>query len=358
MKILVINLGATSSKAAVYEAGKELFQTNISHSMEELHKPGTAEEQMKFRRNVILRELTEAGYDLKDFSAVISRGGPLKPVESGTYLIDEEVVKDAGNPLVGGRHASCLGLIIAHELSKTYGLPAYFADPVSVDELKAPARLTGVKGMCRLSMFHALNQKAMARKAAAMLGKTYEKINLIGVHMGGGVSIAAHEKGRVTDNFNNMDEGSFCMDRPGTIPATQLIDLCYSGKMEKRELKQMLSRKAGVYSYLGTTDFRTMEKMIEEGNEEAEAVYEAMVYQQAKCVGAMAAAMEFEVDGIFLTGGIACSQRMCNDMKSYIGNLAPVLVLPGENEMESLAWCVQRVLEGGPVKSYGAAKLE
>ena len=354
MKVLVINLGATSSKIAVYEERQELFVKTVSHRTEELKEKST-EEQLLFRQELIVRELKEAGYDLHTFAAAISRGGSLKPVESGTYLIDENVLKDAENPLVGGRHASCLGIIIAHELSEQYSFPAYIADPVSVDELRDEARLTGVKGMHRISMFHALNQKAMARKAAAMLGKSYEEVNLIGVHMGGGVSIAAHEKGRTVDNFNTADEGSFCMDRPGSLPTAQVIDLCYSGKMKKDELKLWLLKKSGVYSHLGITDFLTLEKMIDGGNQEAKAVYEAMVYQQAKCVGAMAAAMKFQVDAVFLTGGIAHSRRMCDDMKSYLGALAPVLELPGENEMESLAECVLRVLNGETAKCYGAA---
>ncbi len=353
MKILVINLGATSSKIAVYEEGQQKFLKSISHQIEDVTQKKT-EEQLAFRRTVILQELQGAEYDLHTFTAIISRGGPLKPVESGTYRIDEEVVKDAANPLIGGRHAAPLGILIANELAKEYDLPAFFADPVSVDELKDEARLTGVKGMYRSSMFHALNQKAMARKAAEMLGKKYEEVNLIGVHMGGGVSVAAHEKGRVIDNFNNIDEGSLCMDRPGSLPTSQVIELCFSG-LEKQEIKQRLTKKAGVYSYLGITDFRKVEEMIEAGNTEAKAVYEAMVYQQAKSVGAMAAAMSFEVDAIFLTGGIAYSKRMCADMEAYVGRLAPVLVLPGENEMESLAECAMRVLNGEPEKSYGAA---
>ena len=354
MKILVINLGATSSKIAVYEDRQKLFGKTIAHTQEELSGMDQKAQQ-EFRKQVILQELKDAGYEMKNFSAAISRGGALKPVESGTYLIDENMVKDAANPNIGRRHASCLGVQIAYDFSKTYGFPSYIADPVSVDELKDVARLTGVKGMQRLSLFHALNQKAMGRKAAALLGKKYEELNLIGVHMGGGVSIAAHEKGRVIDNFNTADEGSFSMDRPGSLPTAQVIDLCYSGTIGKDELKARLLKKSGVYSYLGTTDFLVMEKMIQEGNQEAKAVYEAMVYQQAKCVGSMAAAMKFQVDAIFLTGGIAYSRRMCDDMKEYIGRLAPVLELPGENEMESLAECAARVLNGEPVKSYGAA---
>lgn len=352
MKILVINLGATSSKIAVYEAGEQRFGKTIAHTQQEL-KGKSTEEQQAFRKDILLKKLREAGYDLKDFSAAISRGGPLKPVESGTYLIDDNLEKDAANPMVGGRHASCLGILIAYELAKQYGFPAYIADPVSTDEMRPEAHLTGVKGIYRASMFHALNQKAMARKAAAILGKAYEDVNLIGVHMGGGVSVAAHRRGRVIDNFNTADEGSFSMDRPGSLPTSQIIELCFSGEYTKQALREKLLKRSGVYSYLETTDFRMLEAMIDEGNETAKAVYEAMVYQQAKCVGSMAAAMNFEVDAIFLTGGIAYSRRMCADMRGYVEKLAPVLTFPGENEMESLAECARRVLEGGRLMRYG-----
>ena len=352
MRILVINLGATSSKIAVYEDEKEILVKSIAHTDAELTGLKTISEQGKYREEAILRTLQEEHTDPAGFDAVISRGGPLRPVESGTYLIDSAVLKDASDPSVGGRHPACLGLIIASRFSERFHYPAYFADPVSTDELKKEARWTGLKGMHRTSMFHALNQKAVARKAAALLGRPYEEINLIGVHMGGGTSIAAHERGRVVDNFNIVDEGCFCMDRPGSLPTASLIELCYSGKYEKAELKQKIAKNAGVFSYLGTKDFLTMEKMIDEGNEEARRVYETMVYQEAKCIGAMAAAMHCSVDGIFLTGGIAHSDRKCADLEAYVGKIAPVLRLPGENEMESLAECALRTLQSGKANCY------
>ena len=353
MRILVINLGATSSKIAVYEDEKEVLTRSIAHTREELNALGSSQTQKRFREEVILRELKESGEDPAGFDAVISRGGPLKPVESGTYLVDNEVLKDAANPFVGGRHAACLGILIAAALSGRYGYPAYIADPVSTDELKEEARMTGWKGMQRKSMFHALNQKAVARKAAEIIGKPYEECKLIGVHMGGGTSIAAHEKGRVTDNFNIVDEGCFCMDRPGSLPTADLIDLCYSGTISKADLKQKIAKQSGVFSHLGTKDFLEMAEMIKAGDEEALKVYRAMVYQHAKCIGAMAAAMKFDVDAIFLTGGIAYSNRMCSDLEDYCGKIAPILRLPGENEMESLAQCALRVLRGEPAKCYG-----
>ena len=354
-KILVINIGATSSKIAVYEGLCEKIVKSVAHSGEVLQANKTTQEQIRFREDVVLRELEESGEDPSTFDAVISRGGPLKAVESGTYRIDTEVLKDAANPSVGGRHAACIGVLIAARLSDRYHYPAFIADPVSTDEMREEARLTGWKGIQRKSMFHALNQKAVARKAAKMLGKSYEEVNLIGVHMGGGTSIAAHEKGRVVDNYNIMDEGCFCMDRPGSLPNTDLIDLCYSGIMTKQELKAKIAKQSGVFSHLGTKDFLTMARMIESGDENALLVFRTMVYQHAKDIGAMAAAMKFQVDAIFFTGGIAYSNHMCSGLEEYVGKIAPILRIPGENEMASLASCALRVLEGEPAKEYGLA---
>lgn len=354
MNILIVNLGATSSKIAVYDDNKELFTKNIAHDNAELNQLASHEEQLAFRKRMILETLGAAGWEMESIAAVCSRGGPLKAVESGTYRIDGEVVKDAANPVIGGRHPAGLGVEIAWQLAQEYQIPAYFADPVSTDELIDEARLTGLKGMYRDSMFHALNQKSAARQTAALLGKRYEEVNLIGVHMGGGVSVAAHRKGRVIDNFNTVVEGCFSMDRPGSLPTTEVVELCFSG-MGKQEIRKLLHTQAGVSSHLGTKDFREVEERVKAGDKEADRVFRAMVYQHAKCIGAMAAALHNEVDAVFLTGGIAHSAMMCDSIKEYVGKLAPVIELPGENEMKSLADCVVRVCDGEPVKVYGPA---
>ncbi len=354
MKLLIINPGSTSTKIAVYEDDQELYLKSTAHSAEELGALRSVKDQVLFREKLIMGELKRAGYSLKDFAAICARGGPLKPMASGTYLIDENAVKDASNPEVGGRHSACLGIGIAYELSQKYGIPAYFVDPVSTDELIEEARGTGLKGIYRRSMFHALNQKTAARAAAQKLGRAYEEVNLVGVHMGGGVSVAAHRKGQVIDNYNVVDEGCFSMERPGSIPASAIIKMCYSG-MEASEVKQLLSNGSGVYSHLGTRDFREVEKMIEAGSKEADLVFRTMVYQHAKCIGSMAASLKFQVDAIFLTGGIAYSRRMCDALKDYVGKIAPVIELPGENEMKSLAEGALRVLRGEKPKAYGSA---
>lgn len=354
MYILVINLGSTSSKIAVYDGDREVFAKTAAHQAEALKAYRTDGAQLEFRKQVIFEMLSRAGFELSQFSAVCSRGGPLGPVESGTYRIDKAALKDALNPDIGGRHPSCLGVVIAYDISEKYNIPAYFVDPVSTDELIEEARVTGLKGMERISMFHALNQKAAARRAAAMLHKPYEDLNLIGVHMGGGVSVAAHRKGRVIDNYNVIDEGCFSMDRGGSLPTTDIVNLCFSGA-DKQAIKKMLGSEAGVYSYLKTKDFKEVEARVKSGDTKAARIFNAMVYQHVKCIGAMAAAMHFEVDAVFLTGGIAYSAMMCGALKAYIDKLAPVIELPGENEMKSLAEGVMRVMRGESAKSYEKA---
>lgn len=351
MKILVINPGSTSTKIAVFEDREELFSKNLQHDSAYLAQFKSNQDQLAFRTEVVQAEVKAAGYDLGAFSAVCSRGGPFKPVESGTYLIDEDVLKDASDPAVGGRHPSALGVQIAAAIGGKYGLPAYFSDPVSTDELIPEARFTGFAGMERESMFHALNQKSACRKAAEELGKPYEELNLIGVHMGGGVSVVAHRRGRAIDNYNVINEGSFSMDRGGSLPTFDVIDMCFSG-MTKEEVSRTLKGKSGVFSYLGTKDFKSVEERAFDGDEQAKEVFDAMIYQHVKDIGAMAAVMDFDVDGVVLTGGIANSKRVCQAIESKVSRLAPVIVIPGENEMQSLADNAYRVLCGEPAKKY------
>lgn len=351
MLILVLNLGSTSSKVAVFENDQEKFSETIRHDAELLAKAKMPAEQFDFRKDGILNAVTAAGYDLKDFGAVCSRAGLLKPIASGTYVIDENVKHDAQDIEIGGRQPHGLGLVIADALAKEYGIPAYFCDPVSTDELTDVARVSGFKGMERISRFHALNQKAVARQCAAQIGKPYEELNLIGVHLGGGTSVAAHKGGRCVEIHDCSEEGAFSMDRSGHLPTNQLVDYCFSGK-DKSDIKFTLKREGGVFSYLGTSDMREVEERMNE-DAEAKLIFEAFAYQHAKCIGEMAAAMSFKVDGIFLTGGIAYSKVMVDLLKGYIGDLAPVYEFPGEEEMKSLAVGALRVLNGEIVaKTY------
>ncbi len=350
MRILVINPGATSTKIAVYEDETEAFSASLSHAPEELSGFSRVVDQLPLREGLVRTALQNAGYSTASFDAVCSRGGLVRHIPSGTYAIDDQVIHDIYNPPFG-EHASSLGPLIAHSIADEAQIPAFLVDPVSVDELQPLARVSGLSGMERESFFHALNQKAVARKAALDFGKPYEALNLIVVHMGGGVSVAAHEKGRVVDVYNVKDEGSFSLDRAGGLPVNALVNLCYSG-ITKQDIKRKLSFEAGVFSYLGTHDFREVEKRMLAGDEKATLVYRAMAYQHAKDIGAMAAVLRFQVDAIILTGGIANSERFCAEIAGYVEKIAPIHRYPGEEEMRALALGALRVLRGEAAKSY------
>ncbi len=350
MLILIVNPGATSTKIAVYRDEEELFRENILHSPAELAGFEHIVDQFAFRKTLVLKTLAGRGYRMSDFSAVCGRGGLLRHVPSSTYAIGGAVIADILHPPYG-EHASSLGPLIAKALADAAGIPAYLVDPVSVDEMIPVARVSGLAGMERESFFHALNQKAVARKAAGLLNKPYEQVNLIVAHMGGGVSVAAHEKGRVVDLFNVKDDGSFSMDRGGALPVGAVVGLCFSGKT-RQEIKKLLGTEAGVFSYLGTRDFREVEERAFSGEKQAKLIFDALAYQHAKDIGALAAALRFEVDAIVYTGGIANSERFCDAITAYVGRIAPILRLPGEEEMRALAEGALRVLRGEPAKEY------
>lgn len=351
MKILVINPGATSTKIAVYDEDKELMRVGIDHDAAEMDKYDRIVDQMPFRRDIILKTLEEKGYKLEDFDAVCGRGGLLKHIQSGTYKVNDAVINDIKNPLYG-EHAANLGSYISKELADRVGIPAFFVDPVSVDELDDVARYSGLKGIERQSFFHALNQKAVARKAAANIGKPYEELNMIIVHLGGGVSVAAHKKGQVVDVFNVKDDGSMGMDRGGGIPVNALVNLCYSGK-SKTEVKKMLGHEAGVFSYTGTKDFRTVENnAFDKDDKECLGAFRAIAYQLAKDIGSMAAVLHCDVDAIAFTGGMAYSDRFCEEIGSYVNKIAPIMRFPGEEEMKALADGALRALHNGDYKTY------
>ena len=343
--ICVLNLGSTSSKVAIFEDNVEMYSETIRHDPQMLARTRRPVDQMEFRRNSILSAVHQAGYHFASFDAICSRAGVLRPIESGTYTIDYSVMADVLDPEVGGRGPHGLGILIANEISMKYDIPGYFCDPVSTDELKDIARITGFKGMERKSHFHALNQKAVARRCAEEIGKPYEELNLIGVHLGGGTSVVAHEKGKCIEIHNCTEEGAFSMDRCGNLPTSQVVNYCFSGT-DKDEVRHKLGREGGVFSYLGTSDMREVEQRMKDGDKEAKEIYEAFAYQHSKCIGEMAAALRFDVDGIFITGGIAHRESMIDLIKGYVGKLAPIYVFPGEEEMKSLAEGALRVLNG------------
>jgi butyrate kinase len=351
MRVLVINPGATSTKIAVFDDEVEVFRKSIEHDAARIAAFEHVVDQKAWRMGLIEEALASGGFKPEGFDAVAGRGGLLRHIPSGTYAVDEEAVADLKAARFG-EHASNLGPILASELAALAGIPACFVDPVSVDELEDVARVSGFKGMERQSFFHALNQKSVARSAARKFGKAYEEVNLIVVHMGGGVSVAAHRRGRVVDVFNVKDEGSFSMDRGGSLPVNALVDYCFSGKT-KAEIKKILGTQSGAFSYLGTRDLREVLRRADTGEAEAALIFEALVYQHAKDIGAMAAVLRYDVDAIILTGGMAFSERLCQAISGYVGKIAPILVLPGEEEMAALAAGALRALKGGEVLTYG-----
>lgn len=344
MKVLVINPGATSTKVAVFEEERELLKKSIVHTAQELEGFDRVIDQADFRQRAVLEAVAEGGFRLEDFDAVCGRGGLYRPIPSGTYAVSDRVMQDVEQAPYG-EHPSNLGAYLARRIGDLVGIPAFFVDPVCVDEMTEVAHVSGFAEFRRLSQFHALNQKSVGRKAARRLGKSYEEARLIVCHLGGGVSVAAHDHGRVVDVFNVKDEGAMGMDRGGGLPVNQLIDYCYAGR-SREEVKRTLGRRSGMLSYVGTTDFREICARVVSGDERFTAAYRALVYQMAKDIGAMAAVLHFEVDAIVYTGGMAYEQFFCDDITAYVGRLAPVLRFPGEEEMRALAEGALRVLHG------------
>ena len=344
MKVLVINPGATSTKVAVFEEEQERLKKSIVHTAQELEGFDRVIDQADFRQRAVLEAVAEGGFRLEDFDAVCGRGGLYRPIPSGTYAVSDRVMQDVEQAPYG-EHPSNLGAYLARRIGDLAGIPAFFVDPVCVDEMTEVAHVSGFAEFRRLSQFHALNQKSVGRKAARRLGKSYEEARLIVCHLGGGVSVAAHDHGRVVDVFNVKDEGAMGMDRGGGLPVNQLIDYCYAGR-SREEVKRTLGRRSGMLSYVGTTDFREICARVVSGDERFTAAYRALVYQLAKDIGAMAAVLHFEVDAIVYTGGMAYEQFFCDDITAYVGRLAPVLRFPGEEEMRALAEGALRVLHG------------
>lgn len=350
--LLVINPGSTSTKIAVYENESPLLVQNIHHTVDELARFPNVMDQFDFRKSLVLRELEANGIPFR-FDAIIGRGGLVKPISGGVYEVNAAMKRDTLHAM--RTHACNLGALIADDLaSQLPGCRAFIADPGVVDELEDVARFTGSPLMPRITIWHALNQKAIARRFAAEQNTRYEDLNLIVCHLGGGISVAAHRQGRAVDANNALDgEGPFSPERAGTLPAGQLIDLCFSGKFTKDELKKRISGRAGLAAHLGTTDIPTVIKSIEEGDEHAALVLDAMIYNVAKSIGAAATVLCGKIDAILLTGGIAHSGYVVSRLIDRISFLAPVHVYPGEDEMEALALNALGALRGElPVVIY------
>ena len=347
MKILVINPGSTSTKMAVYYDEKAILLRNITHTTDELSPFDAITEQQDFRRELVINELERSNVAL-EFDAVIGRGGLVKPISGGVYEINQQMIDDTLHGCVMHNHACNLGCLIAYEIAATIpGCRAYIADPGVVDELSPLARISGSPLMPRICIWHALNQRAIARRYARSIGKEYEDLNLIICHMGGGISIAAHEHGRAVDANNALDgEGPFSPERAGSLPAADLIRLCFSGKYTERQLLKRIAGQAGLTAHLGTNDMRQILGRIGQGDEHAHLMVDAMLYHVAKNIAAEAAVLCGNVDAILLTGGMAHSDYIVGELRRRIGFLAPVYIFPGEDEMEALALNALAVLNG------------
>lgn len=346
-RVLAINPGSTSTKIAVYDGDTKVFVKNIHHSNEELAPYEKIVDQFPLRKQAILKALAEEGVELSSLNVIVGRGGLIHPVESGVYEVNDRMKADLANSPIG-HHASNLGGLIADDLAKELtGVKAYIADPVVVDEMLPVARMTGCPSMERTSIFHALNQKAVGRAYAEKIGTQYEKLNLIVAHLGGGISIGAHEQGKVIDVNNALDgEGPFTPERSGTLPAGALVDLCFSGEMTQAEVRKIIKGEGGLVALLGSNDALAAENRALAGDQLAIDVLDAMSYNVGKSIGAMAAVLKGKVDAILITGGMAYSPIMVKYMEEMVKFIAPVVIYPGEDEMKALAQNGVRVLEG------------
>ena len=345
-RILAINPGSTSTKFGIYDDETCLFTKTVRHDAELLAKCGKIFDQKELRTENILKSLEAEGIELSSLDAVVGRGGLIKPIESGVYAINDSMLADCRTE-TAMMHATCLGAIIASEIATPLNLPSYIVDPVVVYEMEPITKLSGIPGIERINAFHALNQKAVAKRVAAELGKTYDSLRFVIAHMGGGCTVGAHRYGRVIDVSEGlMGEGPFTPERAGAIPAMPIIDMCFSGKYSKAEMKAMIAGKGGVMAYLGTNDITEVLKRIDAGDEFAALVLDSMAYQTAKEIGAMVVALEGNVDAIILTGGLAYSTRITDAIKQRVEKLAQVILFPGEDEIWALAGGALRVLRG------------
>lgn len=344
---LIINPGSTSTKIAVYEDENPIFENTIRHSLEELKKYKIVTDQFEFRRNLILASLIKNNIDLKSLNAIVGRGGLLKPIEGGTYLINEKMIADLKSN-IRGEHASNLGGIIAFSIARELNIPAFIVDPVVVDEMEDIARISGHPNFERICIWHALNQKAVARRAAKeIFFKKYEDLNFVVVHLGGGISVGAHKKGRVVDVNNALNgEGPFSPERSGTLPTYQLINACFSNEYTKEEIGKMIVGNGGLSAYLGTNNAKAVSELISQGDGKAKLIYNAMAYQVAKSIGEYAVVLDGKVDAIILTGGIAYDKKFVDMIEAKVSFIAKVIVYPGEDELLALAQGGLRVLYG------------
>ncbi len=353
-RILAINPGSTSTKFAVYFDTECVLKKTITHSFEELLAYKNVIDQFDFRKGLIIDALVEEGIDVDSIKFIIGRGGLTFPIESGVYRVNNRMLKHVREGVLG-QHASNLGPMLADYIAlQIPNAQAFIADPVVTDELEDIARISGNKAFERRSIFHALNQKATARIHAKKVGRKYEDLRLIVAHLGGGISVGAHKNGRVVDVNNGLNgEGAFSPERSGTLPAGQLVELCFSGKYSVGQVQRMILGEGGFVSYLGTNNAREVEEKANAGDKQAQFIQEALFYQVSKQIGEMAVVLEGKVDAILLTGGLAFNKGLVQYIKDKAGFIAPVIAYPGEDELEALAMNALRVARGEvDVKEY------
>lgn len=346
IKSLIINPGSTSTKIGVFEDETLLFEETLRHSTEDIAQYASIVDQKDFRKEIIVNLLNEKNFDIKSLNMVVGRGGMLKPIPGGTYAVTDDLLEDLK---IGkqGQHASNLGGILAREIGDSIGVPSFIVDPVVVDEMMPIARYSGVPELPRTSVFHALNQKAVAKRYANEIGKAYTDLNLIVVHMGGGVSVGAHKNGRVIDIFNALDgDGAFSPERAGSVPSGALVKMCFSGKYTEKEVYKKLVGNGGFNAYMGTNDMRDVEKAVLAGDKNAEEIRDAFILQVAKDMGSMACVLEGKVDQIIVTGGIAYDKGVVAGLKERAQWIAPFTVYPGEDELLALVQGGLRVVNG------------
>lgn len=345
MNQLIINPGSTSTKIAVFNDESQVFEKTLRHSNEELSKYKIVTDQFEFRKKLILEALEENSVELNSLSAIVGRGGLLKPIEGGTYKVNDKMVEDLKANIVG-EHASNLGGLISRSIADEINVPAFIVDPVVVDEIEDVSRISGHPNFSRMSIWHALNQKAVARRAALeRFGKKYEDMNFVVVHLGGGISVGSHRKGKVIDVNNALNgEGPFSPERAGTLPIGEVINACFSGKHTETEIKKMIVGKGGLSAYLGTNNAKEVSEMAADGDKKADLIYRAMAYQVAKAIGEYAVVLDGEVDAILITGGIAHDKKFVDMISKKVRFIAEVITYPGEDELLALAQGGLRVL--------------
>ncbi len=343
-KVLAINPGSTSTKVAVFEDDKVLFTESLTHTDEELGQFEKVADEFDMRKEKILSILEVNNFDVNDLDGVVGRGGLLSNIHAGGYLVNEDLKKKLSSSETP-EHASNLGGLISEAIASPLGIPAYIYDAVGADELEDIAKITGFPEFTRHSLCHVLNTKAMVRKYAQSVGKKNTQINALVAHLGGGISISAHKKGRIVDVIT-ADGGPFSPERSGSVPLNYLLNMCFSGEYTKAEIKKKIAGNGGMKAYLGTSDCREIEKMIDQGDEKAKKIYQAQAYQIAKGIGELAPVLKGDIDVIIITGGIAYSKMLTSMILEYINFLGKVEILPGENELESLAAGAIRILNG------------